>query len=374
VKILYLADAPYPHTWRWVEHFRNAGVQCEVISFRPWDIPGVPVHYVNGGEALGKARYLIHARRVRNLIHNLQPDVMHALHLTSYGFLGALSGFRPFVLSVWGTDVLEAPRLTPFHRWLTRYALAHADTITATGLHLATETTRYAPAGAPITVVPYGVDMRRFRPQPRSTSDHVVIGAVSRLSPEKGMRYLIEAFGQLRERYGARVSLRIAGEGPERPRIESAIHRLNLESSVELLGWLDHEQVPAFLNQLDVFVLPSTWEGFGVAAAEASAAGLPVVATNVYGIPDVVRDGETGLLTPPKDPGALARAIGHLVEEPELRTRLAEAGRKYVERHYDWTENAQQMASIYQRLLSARPARPARSTSGIVMDKKASSS
>lgn len=360
MKIVYLADAPYPHTWRWVEHFRDAGVQCEVISFRPWNIPGVPVHYINGGESLGKARYLLHARRVKQLVHSLQPDLVHALHLTSYGFLGALAGFHPFVLSIWGTDVLEAPKLTPFHRWLTRYALAHADTITATGLHLATETTRYAPAKAPVTVVPYGVDLERFTPRQGGASDHVVIGTVSRLSTEKGVRYLIEAFGELRERYGGDVSLRIAGEGPERQRLEALIQRLNLESSVELRGWLEHEDVPGFLKELDVFVLPSTWEGFGVAAAEASAAGLPVVATNVYGIPDVVRDGQTGLLTPPKDPGALARAIGRLVEDPRLRTRLGAAGREYVTRHYDWAHNAEQMASIYQQLLAKKPARRGR--------------
>jgi L-malate glycosyltransferase len=357
VKVLYLADAPYPHTLRWVEHFRDAGVQCEVISFRPWNIDGVPVHYINGGESLGKARYLLHARRVRQLVHNLQPDLLHALHLTSYGFLGALAGFHPFVLSVWGTDILEAPKLTPFHRWLTRYALAHADTITATGMHLATETTRYAPTAAPVTVVPYGVDLERFAPRARGAASHVVVGAVSRLSTEKGVRYLIEAFGQLRLRYGGDVSLRIAGEGPERPRLEAMIERLNLESSVELRGWLRHEDVPAFLNELDVFVLPSTWEGFGVAAAEASAAGLPVVATNVYGIPDVVRDGQTGLLTPPKDPGALARAIGRLVEDPRLRARMGAAGHEYVARHYDWSENAGQMASIYEQLLASRPER-----------------
>jgi len=369
VKIVYLADAPYPHTWRWVEHFRNAGVQCEVISFRPWKIPGVPVHYVNGGEALGKARYLVHARRVKSLIRNLQPDILHALHLTSYGFLGALAGFHPFVLSVWGTDVLEAPRLTPFHRWLTRYALTHADTITATGLHLATETTRYAPAAAPVTVVPYGVDMRQFTPRTKAgSSGHVVIGTVSRLSPEKGVRYLVEAFGQLRERYGGGVSLRIAGEGPERARLEASIQRMNLETSVDLRGWLEHEEIPAFLKKLDIFVMPSTWEGFGVAAAEASAMGLPVVATNVYGIPDVVRDGETGLLVPPKDPGALARAVGRLVEDPRLRAKLGEAGRDYVARHYDWTENAQQMAAIYERLLSQRTAREPRTQAGIVLD------
>jgi glycosyltransferase involved in cell wall biosynthesis len=361
VKVVFLADAPYPHTWRWVEHFRDAGVQCEVISFRPWDIPGVAVHHIGGGEALGKARYLINARRVKSLVHNLQPDLVHALHLTSYGFLGALSGFHPFVLSVWGTDVLEAPKLTPFHRWLTRYALAHADTITATGLHLATETTRYTPAATPVTVVPYGVDLDRFTPRATAgASDHVVIGAVSRLSAEKGVRYLVDAFAQLRERYGGGVSLRIAGDGPERQRLEAQIAHLNLESSVDVRGWLDHEDIPGFLRELDVFVLPSTWEGFGVAAAEASAVGLPVVATNVYGIPDVVREGETGLLAPPKDPGALARAIGRLVEDARLRSRLGAAGREYVARHYDWALNAQQMAAIYDRLIESRPARRVR--------------
>jgi glycosyltransferase involved in cell wall biosynthesis len=204
-------------------------------------------------------------------------------------------------------------------------------------------------------VVPYGVDLTRFVPQKKAASEHVVIGSVARLSAEKGVRYLVEAFGELRERYGGDVSLRIAGDGPERGRIEALIERLNLESSVELRGWLQHEAVPAFLNELDVFVMPSTWEGFGVAAAEASAAGLPVVATNVYGIPDVVRDGDTGLLTPPRNPVALAKAIGRLVEDPRMRARMGAAGREYVARHYDWSQNAAQMAAIYERLLEKKP-------------------
>ncbi|HWO73313.1 MAG TPA: glycosyltransferase [Dehalococcoidia bacterium] len=356
MRVVYLADAPYPHTRRWVEHFRNAGAECEVISFRPFDIEGVKVHYVDGAEPLGKARYLIHARRVKQLIHDLRPDILHALHLTSYGFLGALSTFRPFLLSVWGTDILEAPRLTPFHRWLTRYALSRADRITATGLHLATETTRYTPAGRSVTVVPYGVDLQQFKPRRRPASERVIIGTASRLSPEKGIRYLVEAFAILRQRFGDRVELRIAGDGPERPKLEAQIQRLGLEGRVEMRGWIEHQALPEFLAGLDVFVLPSTWEGFGVAAAEASAVELPVVASNVFGIPDVVRDGLTGLLVAPKDAGAIARAVGRLVEDAELRRSLGKAGREYVARHYDWRENARQMAAIYASLLPAESA------------------
>jgi glycosyltransferase involved in cell wall biosynthesis len=353
MRIVYLADAPYPHTWRWVQHFTANGNEVHVISFRPAEIEGATVHYVDGGEKLGKARYLLHARRVARLIHELHPDLLHALHLTSYGFLGSLAGFHPFLLSVWGTDVLEAPQLTPFHRWLTRHALTRADAISATGLHLALETTRYTPRARPVTVVPYGVDLSRFPFSPRAVNDRVVIGTTARLSPEKGLPYLIDAFARLRKRYGERVCLRIAGEGPERVALEQQIARLGLKESVELSGWLEHEAVPDFLQQLDIFALPSTWEGFGVSAVEASAVGLPVVASNIHGIPDAVIDGRTGLLVPSKDPAALADALARLVESPELRTKLGAAGREFVARSYDWSLNVTQMQRLYDKLIAS---------------------
>jgi glycosyltransferase involved in cell wall biosynthesis len=372
VKVVFLADAPYIHTRRWIDHFVAEGVDCDVISFRPAEIEGARVHHINGGEPFGKARYLIHARRVRQLVHDLKPDLVHALHLTSYGFLGALSGAHPLVISVWGTDVLEAPHLTPFHGWLTRYALSHADAITATGLHLATETTRFTPRGKPVTVVPYGVDLDLFAPNANAVrpgrviknahpealegrdSDDApfVIGAASRFSPEKAVRYLIEAFALLRRRLGERVLLRLAGEGPESAKLEGLARELGIADAVEFAGWLEHDALPAFLNSLDVFVLPSTYEGFGVSAVEASAAGLPVVASDVHGIPDVVRHGVTGLLVAPKDPQALADAIASLADDAPLRRRLGDAGRTYVSTHYDWRANAAQMDRLYETVLA----------------------
>jgi glycosyltransferase involved in cell wall biosynthesis len=350
VRIVYLADAPYPHTWRWVQHFAAKGHECHLISFRPAEVEGATVHYVEGVERLGKARYLWHARRVARIVQELKPDILHALHLTSYGFLGALSGFHPFLLSVWGTDILEAPQLTPFHRWLTRHALARADAITATGLHLAVETTRYAPQAKPVTVVPYGVDLDRFTPVDRPAGDRVIIGTAARLSPEKGLTYLLDAFKILHERYGDRLHLRIAGEGPDRAVLEQQVARLGLGGRVELSGWLDHLQVPAFLAGLDIFALPSTWEGFGVAAVEASAMRLPVVASNIHGIPDAVLDGKTGLLVPPKDPPALAAALAGLLDDPPQRIRLGSAGHDFVAANYDWRENTSQMERLYERL------------------------
>ena len=350
MRICYLADAPYVHTRRWVQHFAGLGWETHVLSFRPAEIEGAQVHYVGGWERLGKLRYLLHARRVRRMVRELRPDLVHALHLTSYGFLAALCGVRPTIVSVWGTDVLEAPRLSPLHYLITRYALGRADHITATGLRLAQAATRYAPKAKPVTVIPYGVDLEVFKPRPRPPLEDVVVGAVARLSPEKGLRYLLDAFSRL-ARDDDRVRLVLAGDGPERRRLERMVEGERLGERVCFLGEVSHESVPEVLAGIDVFAMPSIYEGFGVAALEAAAMEVPVVATDVYGIPDVVADGETGLLVRPRDVGALAGALGRLVDDEVLRRRLGQAGRVFVQAHYSWAENAAQMEELYRTAL-----------------------
>ncbi|HEY7268711.1 MAG TPA: glycosyltransferase [Dehalococcoidia bacterium] len=348
MRILYLADAPYIHTRRVVQHFAGLGHDCEVISFRPAEIDGVQVTYVEGFERLGKVRYLLHARRVGRLVRERAPDVLHALHLTSYGFLGALSGYHPYVISAWGTDILEAPHLTPLHNWLTKYSLARADEITATGDDLALQTQRYVPVGKLVHSVPYGVDLSAFVPVERLASPKPVVGTAARLSGEKGVEYLLDAFDRLDLCDNA--VLRIAGDGPERAKLEARAQTSGWGDSVRFEGWLDHERLPEFLRSLDMFVLPSLYEGFGVAAVEASACGLPVVASRINGIPDVVVDGETGILVPPKDPDALASAIESLVHDPERRKAMGEAGRAFVASRYNWAQNMAGLEAIYESL------------------------
>lgn len=349
MRVVYLADAPYVHTRRWVRHFARRGVEAHVISFRDAQIDGATVHYINGLESIGKARYLVRARRVRELVRGLQPDLLHALHVTSYGFLAGQSRYQPSIVSVWGTDVLQAPSLSPVHRWITRSALARASAITATGLRLAEATLPYMPAGKRISVIPYGVDLERFCPAGKDGRPNVTVGAVSRMGPEKGFDVLLRAVARLRDR-GVTLDVVLAGDGPSRGSLEQLARTLGLGERVQFLGEVDHEGVPAVLRRLDIFAMPSTWEGFGVSAIEASAMQLPVVASNIHGIPDVVADGETGLLVPPSDVDSLAAALERLAGDAGLRRSMGEAGRAYVRRHYDWTQNAALMECLYDEL------------------------
>jgi glycosyltransferase involved in cell wall biosynthesis len=183
-------------------------------------------------------------------------------------------------------------------------------------------------------IIPSGVTLERYRrTAPPSRPEGVVtLGFLARLVDVKGPLDLLEAMARLAARY-PRVRLVMVGDGPLRPVVEERIRALDLQDRVDLLGRLE-DPVPA-LHGFDVFVMPSHNEGMGRAAVEAMAAGLPVVATRVGGLPDVVQDGLTGLVIPPRDPEALAAALTRLLDDEALRARMGQAGLARAEEYSD---------------------------------------
>jgi glycosyltransferase involved in cell wall biosynthesis len=164
----------------------------------------------------------------------------------------------------------------------------------------------------------------------RVTTQPIPIGFIGRLDPIKRIDDLIDAVNLLQRR----VHLHMFGEGPERERVTDQIARLRLQDRVTLHGAIAHPQEA--LSQIQLLVLPSLAEGFGLVLIEAMASRVPVVATNVPGICDVVRDNQTGLLVPPLSPPALAAAIAKLLDDKPLRTRLQLAAFQDVQRRFTW--------------------------------------
>jgi colanic acid/amylovoran biosynthesis glycosyltransferase len=174
----------------------------------------------------------------------------------------------------------------------------------------------------------------RYRP-PRGETERLL--TVARLSFEKGMGFLLEAVKILRDR-GQNVSLRFAGDGPDRAALEAMSRDLNLADCVTFLGYLGEDAVRKELEAADAFVLPSFIEGVPVSAMEAMATGVPVIATNVGGTGELVLDGHTGMLVRPSDPQSIADAVLKLKSDPGLAAALARNGREMVERDYDGTQ------------------------------------
>jgi glycosyltransferase involved in cell wall biosynthesis len=137
--------------------------------------------------------------------------------------------------------------------------------------------------------------------------------------------------------------------------LKARVAELGLSDRVDFPGRLPHDQMMKAMRATDIFVMPSTCqESFGVAAIEASACEVPVVATKVGGVPEAVIDGETGILVPPFDADALAATCIDLVRDPVKRRRLGEAGRRFVMDHYQWNQNAATMGQVYSQLLAGK--------------------
>jgi len=194
-------------------------------------------------------------------------------------------------------------------------------------------------------VIPNAVDVSA---QPRASFEHAPprIMSVGRLKAPKDFVTLARALARLE--HGS-FTAAIAGEGPDRERV---LAELRGADRVELLG--DRDDIPELLAQAQIFVLASRSEGMPVSVLEAMAAGLPVVASDVGGVGEVVVDGETGLLVPPGDETALEQALRQLIASPDLRRRLGDAGRTRAEREFDLPRWRERHVELYREELAAR--------------------
>jgi glycosyltransferase involved in cell wall biosynthesis len=178
----------------------------------------------------------------------------------------------------------------------------------------------------------------------------VTLGFVKYLRAKYGPEYLIRAMEMIARQY-PQTRLLMAGSGELRSQLQELTRQLNLTPNISFLGAVEHRQVPELLKNVDVFVMPSIREEFGVVAVEAQAMEIPVVATKVGGIPEVVLDGETGILIEPGNSEQLAQAILTLIENPALRRQMGEQGRKHVLANYRWEDNAALMERLYHRFV-----------------------
>ena len=168
-------------------------------------------------------------------------------------------------------------------------------------------------------------------PKVRRPGEPIVVGTIAHLSHEKGLSYLVKAAAMIPNVHSHLLFL-IAGEGKCRKELEDEVRKRGLQPCFQFLGF--QNRTIGLLQSFDIFVLPSLSEGLSSAILTAMATSLPVVATDVGGIPELIRNGEDGLLVPPADSEALARAIEFLATNPEERFRMGQAGRKLMEERF----------------------------------------
>lgn len=177
----------------------------------------------------------------------------------------------------------------------------------------------------------------------------VHVGIFAMLRPEKGQAYAIRAAGELVQA-GQPVFLHLFGDGPDRGRLEALVKELRLEGRVLFHG--DVADADAHLWAMDLVLIPSLFESFGLAAVEAMALGKPVIASRVGGLPEVLADGQAGVLVPPQDPAAIRRAVAAFLADPGRYAALAEAGRRRCQEHFTERRMVDAVAGVYRSLVA----------------------
>jgi len=202
-----------------------------------------------------------------------------------------------------------------------------------------------------IAVIHCGLDPDSFSPV-TPAAPILTLLAIGRLVWEKNYLDLIKACQILRDQ-GLVFRCQIVGEGRDRPQLEAAITEYGLQAQVQLIGLVLQEKIQDYYNQADIFVLSSVTEGIPVVLMEAMAKGLPVVATRITGIPELVEDQRSGLLVPAQQPAALAAAIAQLADNPTLRTRMGERGREKIITDFHIVKNAETLSQLFKARISA---------------------
>lgn len=280
-------------------------------------------------------------------------DLLHVHWPMPQGLLGLVARWaspgrrKPrLVATFYGADLVltrRFPLMCPFLRWFTR----RYDDVAAISSY--TRRTLTALTGVVPRTIPYGIAL----PPADATwpTQPGTILVVGRLIARKGHPYLLRALALLQDHPQAR--LLIVGEGPERPALEAEVAALGLAPRVQFTGRICDEALETYYQSCDVFVLPAIvdnsgdTEMLGMVLLEAMRYRKPVVASRVGGIPDIVQDGENGLLVEQKDPQALADAIRRLLDDRSLAARLGQAGYDYARNHFSWQAVLTETLAMY---------------------------
>jgi glycosyltransferase involved in cell wall biosynthesis len=311
----------------------------------------------------GAGSYLLSAVPVaRRLLRRHQYDVVHIFFSLPTGALIPVLplGSTPLVVSLRGSDVPgydeRNPRLVVAHRLLlplTKWIWRRASRVVPVCESLGELACATSPS-LRYTVIGNGVDLDLFRPLPATpalgdTPVHCL--AVTRLIERKGVGDLLRAWAMLER---GRFALEIAGGGPDEQRLRALATELGISREITFAGALSREEVARRCQHADLFVLTPHEEAFGNVFAEALAAGLPIVASDVGAIPDLVQTGENGILVPPGDSAAIARALRELGDDPERRACMAVRNRARAETMLSWETAASAYLSLYAELVDAR--------------------
>jgi glycosyltransferase involved in cell wall biosynthesis len=363
MKICFLADAASLHSKRWIEYFAKKGYEIYWVSLTKnyfGDIEGVKFYRLlkSGFKPLD---ILLNVMPLIILLKKIKPDILHVHYAGVNGVLGALSGFHPFILTVYGSDILVVPKKRLIKSAM-KFVLKKTDLITCNGKTLRDRMIKFETDPRKIKFIYWGTDLQKFKRSPKNKGilkklnifGSSVVISLRNFETVYNIETLIKAIPLVIKEI-PQVKFIIVGKGSQETKIKNLAQSLNVLKYIRFTGWLSEDMVCQYLNLADIYVSTSLSDGdLSQSTQQAMACEVPIITTDLYVNKNRIKNGENGIIFPQKCPELLAQKIVMLLQDKELRSKLGKEGRKTVENHFDFNKEIEKAENIYEDLVKSK--------------------
>ena len=364
MKILYIADSTSIHTKRWVKYFINSGNKIYMITLgkKKKRIQGVE-HLANFNEfSYKKISFVPVLMKTRKIIRKIKPDIVHAHFVHQYGWLGALSNYHPFILTAWGTDILNLPKASRFKigKLVTKYTLRKADLLTATSEYLKSEMLKLGAKENRIHVIFWGVNLKKFRPGVN------VNELRKKLKIKKGQKIIlsnrnhiklynndivIRSMSKVLQKFPNTILIMQNADGNCENDLKNLAMKEGIYDSIRFLTKFNYSEMPALYSIADIYISVPSWDAGPVSLKEAMACGTVPIISAIPGPMEWVKDKINGKVVPIRDCMKLADAICELLLDQDQRYRYAEMNIRLIKKNAAHKISMQKMEKLYKEMI-----------------------
>jgi len=368
MRLVYFSQDYTTHDWRYLNklaqlieevYYLRLAKKKAVLETRPLPDKVKLVEWPGGKKEIKSWRELLQLLpALKNILSTIQPDIVHCGPVQTCGLLMALSGYHPWLLMSWGSDLLRDSERNWFWKKITQYTLKRANAImvdTLAGRKKVLDLVKNYPAEK-ILIFPWGVDLSIFKPADFSPiraklnwQDKLVIISTRSWEPIYGVDIILKAFGQTAKKITT-ARLLLLGTGSLASEIQRIIQEQHLKDFVHIAGQVTQTDLVNYYNASDIYAGASYSDGTSVSLLEAMACGLPVIVSNIPTNREWVTDGENGYLFGPGNAEELAGILSKISADVSLLKEMGRKNIRIVKERADWNKNFQLLIEIYKRI------------------------
>ncbi len=359
-RILFLGDINSPHFQKWVLALAKAGTIVGIFSFNnskeDWWLSEQNIIYLKQSKSkqsntlFGKLSYATFLPQLLYCIIKFKPTILHAHYASSYGLIGALTFFKPYVVSVWGSDVINFPKQSKIHKLIIKFVLWRATKICVSSTLLKREVKNYTKK--PSIIIPFGIDLTIFTTAKlKKPSTHFTFGCIKHFEEIYNIDKVVEAFYLLVKKYTHySLILVLVGNGKTKKKVEKRVYDLGISDRVNFLGFIQHKFIPQYLNTFNALINTSEYESFGVSIAEAMACKVPVIVSDIDGFKDLVPDSRNAFISKSTSIEDILKAMETCLLNAKQRNEATIRSYNLVIQNFNLINNLEQMNSVYKEL------------------------